>query len=103
MERLPPKVKKRMERATAAGAWLSTIPHRFSGTELTKDEWFDNVAIRYGRRPTNLPDQCDDAVQASHWSMDSAASEVGLLASATMMCMPNGPTYAALLSPTRES
>ena len=59
MERSPPKVKKRMERSTAAGAWLSTIPDRFSGTELTKDEWLDNVAIRYGRRPANLPDFCD--------------------------------------------
>ena len=59
MERSPPKVKKRMERATATGAWLSTIPDRFSGTELTKDEWLDNVAIRYGRRPADLPDHCD--------------------------------------------
>ncbi|KAL7474526.1 hypothetical protein ACHAW6_000505 [Cyclotella cf. meneghiniana] len=59
MEQLPPKVKKRMEQATAAGVWLSTIPDRFSGTKLTKDEWFDNVAIRYGQRPANLPDQCD--------------------------------------------
>ncbi|KAL7474075.1 hypothetical protein ACHAW6_000069 [Cyclotella cf. meneghiniana] len=38
MERSPPKVKKRMEHATTAGAWLSTILDRFSGTELTKDE-----------------------------------------------------------------
>ncbi|KAL7474910.1 hypothetical protein ACHAW6_000853, partial [Cyclotella cf. meneghiniana] len=59
MERSPRKVKKRMEQATAAGAWLFTIPDRFSGTELTKDEWFDNVAIRYDRCPANLPDQCD--------------------------------------------
>ncbi|KAL7478615.1 hypothetical protein ACHAW6_004436 [Cyclotella cf. meneghiniana] len=59
MERLPPKVKKQMEPATAAGAWLSTIPDRFSVTKLTKDEWLDNIAIRYGRRPANLPDQCD--------------------------------------------
>ena len=59
MERSPPKVKKRMERAAVAGAWLSTIPDRFSGTELTREEWFDNVAIRYGKRPANLPDQCD--------------------------------------------
>ena len=45
MEWSPPKVKNWMEQATATGAWLSTIPNRFSGTELTKDEWFDNVAI----------------------------------------------------------
>ncbi|KAL7474349.1 hypothetical protein ACHAW6_000325, partial [Cyclotella cf. meneghiniana] len=59
MEWLPPKVKKRMEQAAATGAWLSTIPDRFSGTELTKDKWLDNVAIRYGRRPADLPDHCD--------------------------------------------
>ncbi|KAL7478797.1 hypothetical protein ACHAW6_004593 [Cyclotella cf. meneghiniana] len=59
MERSPPKVKKRMERAAVTGAWLSTIPDRFSGTKLTKEEWFDNVAIRYGKRPANLTDQCD--------------------------------------------
>ncbi|KAL7474659.1 hypothetical protein ACHAW6_000621 [Cyclotella cf. meneghiniana] len=58
MERLP-KVKKQMERAAVPGAWLSTIPDRFSRTELTKEVWFDNIAIRYGNRPANLPDQCD--------------------------------------------
>ncbi|KAL7475108.1 hypothetical protein ACHAW6_001040 [Cyclotella cf. meneghiniana] len=57
MERSPPKVKKPMERAAVAGAWLSTIPDRFFGTKLTKEEWFDNVAIQYGNCPANLPDQ----------------------------------------------
>ncbi|KAL7477083.1 hypothetical protein ACHAW6_002899 [Cyclotella cf. meneghiniana] len=46
MEKLPPKVQKWMEWATATGPWLSTIPDRFSGTELTKNEWLDNIAIR---------------------------------------------------------
>ncbi|KAL7474186.1 LOW QUALITY PROTEIN: hypothetical protein ACHAW6_000175 [Cyclotella cf. meneghiniana] len=59
MERLPPKVKKQMEQATAAGAWLLIILDRFSGTKLTKDEWLENVAIRCRQHPTNLPDQCD--------------------------------------------
>ncbi|KAL7475015.1 hypothetical protein ACHAW6_000966 [Cyclotella cf. meneghiniana] len=62
MEWLPPKVKKRVERATAAGLCLSTISDRFSGTVLTKDEWLDNFAIRYRRRPANLPNQCDGCV-----------------------------------------
>ena len=54
------KVKKWMEHATAAcAAWLLTIPDRFSGFELTKNEWLDNVAIRYGQHPINLPDQCN--------------------------------------------
>ncbi|KAL7474446.1 hypothetical protein ACHAW6_000420 [Cyclotella cf. meneghiniana] len=48
MEQSPPKVEKQMEHAAIAGAWLSTIPDRFSVTKLTKEEWFDNIAIRYG-------------------------------------------------------
>ncbi|KAL7477400.1 hypothetical protein ACHAW6_003224 [Cyclotella cf. meneghiniana] len=52
--------------------------------------------------PTSLTN-VTAAVQASCWSMDSAASKAGLLASAMMTCMRNGPTYAALLSLTRES
>ena len=59
MERSPPKVKKWMEQATAAGAWLLTILDRFSVTELTKDEWFNNIAIRYGGSPADLPDHCN--------------------------------------------
>ncbi|KAL7474821.1 hypothetical protein ACHAW6_000786 [Cyclotella cf. meneghiniana] len=59
MEWLPLKVKKRIERATATGVWLSTIPDRFSDTKLTKVEWLDNIAIRYGLCPANLPDQCN--------------------------------------------
>ena len=65
MERSPPKVKKRMERATATGAWLSTIPDRFSGTKLTKDEWLDNIAIRYAQHPAILPDHCDGCSAAT--------------------------------------
>ncbi|KAL7474377.1 hypothetical protein ACHAW6_000352, partial [Cyclotella cf. meneghiniana] len=82
MERSPSKVKKRMEQATAAGTWLSTTPDIFSGTELTKDEWLDNLAIRYGRHPTNLPDQCDGC-GAGLTLEHGLAREVGLLASAT--------------------
>ncbi|KAL7474403.1 hypothetical protein ACHAW6_000375 [Cyclotella cf. meneghiniana] len=59
MERSLPKVKKWMERAAVAFTWLSTILDRFSGTKLTKEVWFNNLAIRYGNCPTNLPDQCN--------------------------------------------
>ncbi|KAL7476527.1 hypothetical protein ACHAW6_002426, partial [Cyclotella cf. meneghiniana] len=50
---------KKSDGTSAAGAWLSTIPDKVSGTKLTKDKWLDNVTIRYGWRLTNLPDQCD--------------------------------------------
>ena len=35
LARSPPKVKKRLEHAGATGAWLTTIPDRFAGMELT--------------------------------------------------------------------
>jgi hypothetical protein len=59
LTRATPKVKKRMERQAATGAWLTTIPDRFGGTELPKTEWHDNVSLRYGWRPLALPDRCD--------------------------------------------
>ncbi len=59
LARSPPKVKKRLERVSATGAWLTTIPDRFAGTELTKHEWLDNIALRYGSRPPHLPSRCD--------------------------------------------
>ncbi|KAL7474211.1 hypothetical protein ACHAW6_000199, partial [Cyclotella cf. meneghiniana] len=59
LARATPKVKKRMERLAATGAWLTTMPNRFGGSELSKLEWHDNVSIRYGWRPHALPDCCD--------------------------------------------
>ncbi|KAL7474429.1 hypothetical protein ACHAW6_000403, partial [Cyclotella cf. meneghiniana] len=59
LERSTPKVNKCLERACATGTWLTTIPDRFSGTELTKTELFDNIALRYGSRPPHLPSRCD--------------------------------------------
>ncbi len=41
------------------GAWLSAIPNRFEGTELSREEFQDNLANRYGLRPRGLPERCD--------------------------------------------
>ncbi|KAL7480493.1 hypothetical protein ACHAW6_006188 [Cyclotella cf. meneghiniana] len=51
--------QEKMELTTTAGAWLSTIQKRFSGTKLTTDDLLDNIAIQCGQRPANLPDQCN--------------------------------------------
>ncbi|KAL7477593.1 hypothetical protein ACHAW6_004462 [Cyclotella cf. meneghiniana] len=31
----------------------------FAGTELTRHEWLDNIALWYGSRPPHLPSRCD--------------------------------------------
>jgi hypothetical protein len=53
------KMAKRLERMGETGAWLSAIPNRFDGTELSREEFQDNLAIRYGLRPRGLPERCD--------------------------------------------
>ena len=53
------KVKKRLARVTECGSWIQVAPDRFDGTELSRDEWHDNLTIRYGMRPKGLPQRCD--------------------------------------------
>ncbi|KAL7474491.1 hypothetical protein ACHAW6_000464, partial [Cyclotella cf. meneghiniana] len=101
MERLPPKVKKRMERATAAGAWLSTIPDRVSGTKLTNSPRMSGSITppsdTDGAPPTSLTN-VTAVVQASRWSMDSAESKACLLESAmTIIALT---TLQVMIEPT---
>ena len=52
-------VKKRLARIGLTGAWLTQMPSKLNGTLLSKDEFCDNVRLRYGMRPTNLCERCD--------------------------------------------
>eukprot|EP00804_Cyclotella_cryptica_P004744 CCRYP_016226-RG/>CCRYP_016226-RG protein AED:0.29 eAED:0.29 QI:0/-1/0/1/-1/1/1/0/415 len=58
-QRRGPKVRKRLERMMETGAWLTAIPDRMSGTELSLQEWHDNISLRYGMVPRGLPRKCD--------------------------------------------
>ncbi len=53
------RMAKRLERMGETGAWLLAIPYRFDGTELSREEFQDNLAICYGLRPRGLPECCD--------------------------------------------
>jgi len=53
------KVAKHLERMGKMGAWLSVIPNRFDGTELSREEFQDNLAIHNGMRPRGLPERCN--------------------------------------------
>ncbi|KAL7478124.1 hypothetical protein ACHAW6_003900 [Cyclotella cf. meneghiniana] len=59
IECLLPKVKKCFEQAGSTGTWITTIPDQFSRIKLTKTEWFDSIALRYGSRPPSLPSHCN--------------------------------------------
>ena len=44
---------------TRNGAWLSAVPHRLNGTELSWEEFWDNLRLRYGLMPQDIPATCD--------------------------------------------
>ena len=48
-----------LHRATRNGAWLSAVPHRLNGAELSWEELQDNLCLRYGLMPQDIPATCD--------------------------------------------
>ena len=51
--------RNRLHRATRNGACLSAVPHRLNGTELSREEFQDNLRLRYGLMPQDIPTTCD--------------------------------------------
>ena len=48
-----------LHRATRNGAWLSAVPHRVNGTELSREEFWYNLRLRYGMMPQDIPATCN--------------------------------------------
>ena len=44
---------------TKTGAWLTVQPSTVNGTELGAQEWRNNLLLRYGINPTDLPTHCN--------------------------------------------
>jgi hypothetical protein len=53
------RVKNRLERAGLSGIWLTVVPNRFNGTEISMEEWRDNARLRYNLAPLAMPECCD--------------------------------------------
>ena len=51
--------RNHLHRATRNGAWLSAVPQRLNGTELSQEEFLDNICLRYGLMPQDVPATCD--------------------------------------------
>ena len=52
-------VKMRRHRARESGNWLTILPNRWTGTELTLDEFRDGLYLRLGWTPPRMPEECD--------------------------------------------
>ena len=51
--------RNRINRETRNGAWLSAVTHRLNGTELSRDEFQDNLWLRYGMMTQDTPATCN--------------------------------------------
>ena len=46
-------------RATKNGAWLSDVPQRLNAMKFSREEFQDNLRLRYGLMPQEIPAICD--------------------------------------------
>ena len=51
--------KNRFHRSTRNEAWLSAVPHHHNDTELSQEEFRDNLCLRYGLMSQDIPATCD--------------------------------------------
>ena len=51
--------RNHLHRATSNGAWLSAIPYHLNITELSLEELQDNLRLRHGLMPQDIPETCD--------------------------------------------
>ena len=51
--------RNRLHRATRNGAWLSAVPHHLNGTELSQEEFRDNLRLKYGLMLLDIPVTCN--------------------------------------------
>ena len=51
--------RRRLARAGETGAWLTVMPSRRYDSILSREEFQDNVRLRFGLRPLGLCDRCD--------------------------------------------
>ena len=49
----------RLHMDTRNGAWLSAVPHCLNGMELSWEEFWDNLRLRYGLMPQDIPATCN--------------------------------------------
>jgi hypothetical protein len=52
-----------LEKACEAGIWLTCIPSRLHGTEVSKEEFVDNLQLHYNLEPLAMSCMCDGCGQ----------------------------------------
>ena len=53
------KESNHIHRATRNGAWLTSVPHRLNGTELSQEEFRDNLCLIYVLITQDITETCN--------------------------------------------
>ena len=48
-----------LDRETRNGAWITAVIHSLYGIDIYREEFSDNIRIRYGMNPLDPPKECD--------------------------------------------
>jgi hypothetical protein len=72
LETVDAATKRRANRSKECGAWLTAMPSKLNGTELSALEFRDALRMRFGMKPNNLPERCDGC--GDPFSVDHAMS-----------------------------
>ena len=62
-QHLPADHIRKIVRARHTGKWLTVIPSSFDNTDLSAEEFRDNLAVRFDMTPSHLPPKCDGCSQ----------------------------------------
>ena len=66
-------------RVTESGTWLTAIPYCLNGMELSREEFQDNLLLRYGIVPLKLPTDCDGCRKEFSVTHDLSCSKGGMV------------------------
>ena len=59
MQRKKLPFSRQLSRAGEAGHWLTCAPHMLNGNTLSRQEFQDNLRLRYNFKPLDMPHTCD--------------------------------------------
>ena len=102
--------RKILHRSTRNRTWINSMYHRLNGTELYQEQFRDNLCLRYGLMPQDIPMTCNvcgkklymDHTLSCHWEdlimtqYDAAAKEWGT--PGTKELTPSAISYKPLIN-----
>jgi hypothetical protein len=98
-----PAAARRMTRSKETGARLTAMPTTLNGTELSEEEFRDNLRLQFGLSPLSSRHCATAATRNSRLSTPYRAKREALFCSATTMWPQNGTSCVLLPSPPLPS